>query len=228
VQIRVIRGHYFRNLNPMPLQKIYTTGTEQAWALWHITENEGELSFASQESCPEDIVNFQKRLEWLAARALIKTLLEEFGLDYYGLRKDEFGKPFLKEHPHQISLTHSFPYVAAQIDRHDPVGIDLEQPKEKLKTIAHRIFNEVELIDAGDDIVKLCLYWSAKEALYKIHGKRNLLFTRHLSILPFKLAPSGSLVGRINLPENEITVRLHYVVNHEYVVVYTGHQNESS
>ena len=209
----------------MPLQKVYKIGTEQAWALWHIAETEDELSFISQESCPEDIVNFQKRLEWLAARALVKTLLEEFGLDYYGLRKDEFGKPFLKEHPHQISLTHSFPYVAAQIDRHHPVGIDLEQPKEKLKTIAHRIFNEDEVKDAGDDIVKLCLYWSAKEALYKIHGKRNLLFTHHLSILPFKLASSGKLVGQIKLPEKETTLQLRYTVMQDFVVVYTDTQN---
>ena len=39
-----------------------------------------------------------------------------------------------KNHSNPISLTHSFPYVAAQIDKQQSVGIDLEQPKEKDKT----------------------------------------------------------------------------------------------
>ena len=206
----------------MPLQEINKSGIGQAWALWYIEETEEELSFASQESCPDDILHAQKRLEWLAARTLIKTLLEEFGLDYYGLRKDEFGKPFLKEHPHQISLTHSFPYVAAQIDPLYPVGIDLEQPKEKLKIIAHRIFNAEEVRDAGDDLIKLCIYWSAKEALYKIHGKRNILFTHHLSITPFALAQSGKINGKIQLPDKETAVPLRYRVTPDFVIVYTG------
>ena len=129
----------------MPLLEIHSLGNEQSWALWQIDETEGELSFASHESCPEEIVNTHKRLEWLAARALIKSMLESYGLDYYGLRKDEFGKPFLKDHAHQISLSHSYPYVAAQIDKLHSVGIDLEQPKEKLRTIANRVFDKNEV-----------------------------------------------------------------------------------
>lgn len=208
----------------MPLLKINSLGIEQAWALWQITETEEELSFASLESCPEEIVNRQKRLEWLAARVLTKSMLEDFGLFYYGLRKDEFGKPFLKEHPHQISLSHSYPYVAVQIDRLHPVGIDLEQPKEKLRTIAHRVFTPDEVSDAGNDIVKLCIYWCAKESLYKIYGKRNLLFTDHLRIMPFDRLHAGSFVGKIQLPEAETVVRLQYLVMADFVIVYTGIQ----
>ena len=208
----------------MPLLKINSLGIERAWAVWQIIEPEEELSFASLESCPEEIVNRQKRLEWLAARALIKSMLEDFGLYYSGLRKDEFGKPFLKEHPHQISLSHSYPYVAAQIDRLHPVGIDLEQPKEKLRTIAHRVFTVGEVNDAGNDLVKLCIYWCAKESLYKIYGKRNLLFTDHLRIMPFELSTAGGFIGKIQLPEAETVVPLQYLVMTDFVMVYTDTQ----
>lgn len=206
----------------MALLKIESLGIGQAWCLWQIVEREEELSFAALESCPEEIVNAQKRLEWLAGRALVKFLVEDCGLHYHGLRKDEFGKPFLKANTHHISLSHSFPFVAAQIDRLHPVGIDLEQPKEKLRTIATRVFTKEEVKDAGDDIVKLCVYWCAKEALYKIYGKRNLLFTDHLRVMPFSLSGSGGLTGKIQFPENETMVSLQYLVMPDFVIVYTG------
>lgn len=196
-----------------------------AWALWEISEMESELTFAALESCPDDIVNSQKRLEWLAGRALIKYLADTMGLAYVGLRKDEFGKPFLKEHKAQISLSHSFPFVAAQFHPRLPVGIDLEQPKSKLLQVAPRVFNPQELADASDHLTKLCIYWCAKEALYKIYGKRNLLFTEHLTIQPFSLASEGMLAGRIETHQHLTEVSLHYRVYDEFVVVYTDYSS---
>ena len=208
----------------MPLQKIQSLGKGQAWALWHIVESESELAYTAMESCPDEIQSPLKRLEWLAARALMRMMLEGIGLVYSGLQKNEFGKPFLKGHSLHISLSHSYPHVLAQIDKHQEVGVDLEQPKEKLRTIAHRVFSKEEVNDAADDIVKLCIYWCAKEALYKIYGKRNLLFTDHLRVMPFTLAQSGSLLGKIRLPENEMINHLRYIVKEEFVMVFTDTQ----
>ena len=206
----------------MPLLTTEFQGVEQAWGLWHIAETEPDLSFLSFESCPDDVVHPQKRLEWLAGRALIKTLLERCDVAYQGLRKDEFGKPFLKRQPHQISLSHSYPYVAAQLDKHQSVGIDVEQPKEKLRQVAARVFSTGEVKDAGDDLVKLCVYWCAKEALYKIYGRRNLLFTDHLQVMPFTLTAAGILTGKIVLPKTETIVKLGYRVESDFVLVFTA------
>jgi len=205
----------------MPLTKIEPIGEGKAWGLWFITESEPDLSFLSFESCPDEVIHPQKRLEWLAGRALVKTLVEMVGLEYEGIRKDEFGKPFLKKHAHSISLSHSFPFVAAQIDVEQSVGIDVEQVKEKLKQVGPRVLGPEEVADAGNDLVKLCIYWCAKEALYKIHGRRNLLFSDHLRIKPFTLATAGALSGIIDLPESKVNVRLGYCVTPEYVLVYT-------
>lgn len=205
----------------MPLSKIETLGKESVWGLWNIEETEPDLSFLAFESCPEDIVHQQKRLEWLAGRALIRTLVERIELTYDGLRKDEFGKPFLKTHPHSISLSHSYPFVAAQIDASHSVGIDVEQVKEKLKQVGPRVLAPEEFADAQGDVVKLCVYWCAKEALYKIYGKRNLLFSDHLRIQPFVRGTTGSLTGEINVSPVKMNVRLGYRVTPEYVLVYT-------
>lgn len=205
----------------MPLSKIESMGPQRAWGLWFISEEEPDLAYLSYESCPEDIVHPQKRLEYLAGRALIKTLVESVALPYEGLRKDEFGKPFLKVHPHFISLSHSYPYVAAQIDPEQPVGIDVEQVKEKLRQVGPRILSSDEYRDGDDNLTKLCIYWCAKEALYKVHGKRNLLFTDHLRIAPFDLQETGLLHGTIDAGSIPRHVTLRYLVTKTYVVAYT-------
>jgi 4'-phosphopantetheinyl transferase len=76
--------------------------------------------------------------------------------------------------------------------------------------------------DAANDLVKLCIYWCAKEALYKIHGKKNLLFADHLRVEPFTLSTGGYLLGRILFNEKETIVHLQYLVEREYVIVYTA------
>jgi hypothetical protein len=207
--------------NQMPLIKTVWQGTESAVALWRIEEPEEELAFLALESCPDDIVHMPKRLEWLAARALTAQLVLDIGLEYAGLRKDEFGKPFLKGLPHQLALTHSFPYVAVQIDAIQSVGIDLEQPKEKLRTVAPRMFTPGETEDAGDNLTKLCIYWCAKEALYKLHGKRSLLFSEHLLVQPFLMGNKGALTGIIQGDEASRQIKLGYEVTPDFVWVYT-------
>jgi len=205
----------------MPLLKIQKNSEQSGWALWFITETEQELSEISGESIDNTIISYTKRLEWLAGRALIKSLVEQCGLDFYGLEKDEYGKPFLKEHTHPISLSHSFPYVAAQIDQTTEVGIDLEQPKPKLLNIAPRVLSSQELEDAGTDITKHCVYWCAKEALYKSYGKRGLHFADQLNVEPFTLMRSGELRGKILADGYSRELGLIYSIQPDYVLVHT-------
>lgn len=205
----------------MPLFELEYTENQCAWGVWHVEETEEELAFSALEQCPEELVSQQKRLEWLAGRVLIKTLLEKIDLDYAGIMKDEFGKPFLKELPHHISLTHSYPYVAAQINQTHSVGIDLEQPKQKLLAIGPRVLSSTELTDAGNDVVKHCVYWCAKEALYKIHGKRGLHFANQLNVEPFALNDSGLLKGLITVNQQKQTVNLIYQIRPDFVLVLT-------
>lgn len=204
----------------MPLENLHK-GTNSAWALWKIEEEESVLASAVApfETAPSNLTNPLKRLEFLAGRVLIKELANVFGLKFHGLTKDEFGKPFLKNHDFQISLSHSYPYVAAVIHRSHAVGIDLEQPKEKLLKVAPRVLHATELQDAGPDIVKHCIYWCAKETLVKIHGKKDLIFAENLLISPFLKEKQGELIGRIIVNTTETTVTLAYFVYENFVVV---------
>lgn len=204
----------------MPLEKLHKN-SNSAWALWKIEEDEHSLynQVASTETVPSSITNPIKRLEFLTGRVLIKKLVELWGLEYSGLTKNEFGKPFLNHYPIHISLSHSYPYVAAIIARDIPVGIDLEQPKEKLLKIASRVLDASELRDAGTDITKHCIYWCAKESLIKIYGKKHLTLAENLKISPFERQKQGELIGRIIVNNNETAIPLQYFVYENFVVV---------
>jgi 4'-phosphopantetheinyl transferase len=205
----------------MPLCKIEWTSDQSGWAIWHITETEQGLAALVDEHWPTDLTSMPKRLEWAAGRALIRALTARAGLPYHGLIKDDLGKPHLLRHPHFISLSNAFPYAAAQLDLQCPVGIDLERPREKILKIAHRVFNPGELRDAGRDVLKNCVYWCAKEALFKRQGKRGISFAANLSIAPFHLSESGDLEGTVSLANSRTPVKLRYLVESDFIVVYT-------
>ena len=208
----------------MPVEKLEYKNEERAWGIWKITEDETALlqQVSEFESIPESITHTEKRLEYIAGRVLAKNLLEAAGKKFEGVTKDVFGKPFFKENTFQLSLSHSFPYVAALTDINKSVGIDLEQIKPKLVKIGPRVLEKTELDDAGSDVTKHCIYWCAKEAMIKIYGKKDLIFSEHLLVNPFKIEKEGSLIGKIKLGETETIIPLHYYVYDGFVVVFNA------
>jgi len=208
----------------MALEKIIIE-QDRAWALWHLEEDEATLQdIVSREPIPDTITNPTKRLEWLGGRVLTKVLMSALGLPFRGITKDEHGKPFPTGHPHQLSLSHSYPYVGALIDA-GSAGIDLEQPKEKLLRIAPRVLHASELADASNDIVKHCIYWCAKESLVKVHGKKDLTFAENLLIEPFERKHEGVITGNIIVKDSKQSIPLHYMVYPTFVVVLTKRIN---
>ena len=204
----------------MPLEKI-VIDRDRAWGIWQIRENEAELSaLLPTEQIPPSIHNSQKRCEHLSARILVSEIMSALGLSYQGIVKDDYGKPFLHAHPHQLSLSHSYPYVAALIDSVASAGIDLEQPKQKLLRIAPRILHADELADAGVDLLKHCIYWCAKETLIKVHGKKDLIFAENLLITPFSMKNEGDITGRIIVDHRETIVPLYYMLSPYFVMVF--------
>lgn len=157
--------------------------------LWSLTESESELvsklgsryNFSELEA----ISHPQKVREWLASRLLVKKLAEEFGIFYEGTHKDEHGKAFLVNNNSHISLTHTADYVAAVINLNSAVGIDMERKSDKLIRTARKFLSDIEYPVAGTDVQKLCVYWCAKEALYKLYGKKKISFKDAIHIPAF-------------------------------------------
>lgn len=143
-----------------------------------------------------------QRVEWLACRVAVCQLVQARGLDYLGLQKDEFGKPYLIGAPWHISLSHTSGWAAAVLHRSRPVGIDIEPVRDKFTRVVPRILSEEEIAHAAGDPNRLAVYWCAKESLYKLYGKRQLTFRQHLLINPFADG-ADQLVGHVRLPDHE-------------------------
>jgi phosphopantetheinyl transferase len=124
----------------------------------------------------------QKKLEWLASRLVLRRLVEEQGASFHGIYKDAFGKPHLNQLPFHISIAHCFPLAVGALHQYQPVGIDIERPREKLLRIGDRFLNPEEALAAGTDLDLLCKFWASKEVLYKIYGRKKLIFKENMSV----------------------------------------------
>jgi 4'-phosphopantetheinyl transferase len=173
----------------MPLVHSEKIEENSTLLLWKLTETEEELhtslGSAYNSEDLETISHPQKKREWLASRLLIKILVEQFGLIYEGTHKDEHGKAFLVNNASHISITHTFDYVAAVINPSAPVGIDMEKSDPKLQRTARKYLSDPEFAHAENDVATLCTYWCAKEAIYKLYGKKKISFKNSIFIEPF-------------------------------------------
>lgn len=160
----------------------------------------------------------QKQREWLAGRVVLGQLLASVEQDFGGTTKDAHGKPFLVGSDWHISLTHTAAYVAAVAHPTQVVGIDMEKVDDKLRRTARKYLNEEELAQAGEDLTILCMYWCAKEALYKRNGRNQVSFRNHISIAPF-LKTDTTLRGALNDAGRRIKSYLYVRWMGEYCLV---------
>ncbi len=204
----------------MPQCKIESHTGDTSWAVWRVDENLEELWKLLNPSAEAQfeyhlIHHPQKKLEWLASRLVIKNLVEHTGALYQGIYKDAFGKPHLYQLPFHISIAHCFPYAVGALNKTHPVGIDVERPRKKLLRIKNRFLNSTEAAYAGDSLELLCKYWAAKEVLYKIYGRKKLIFRDHIQV---QLQPNGSDIskGYINFEQikKSYNIRFHRFEQH--------------
>lgn len=177
--------------------------------IWKVEEDvktlESRLQLNEKELAFYHSLNKGKRnLHWLSSRVLLRHMLKTDS--FIEVSENEHGKPYLVNFDYEISITHSYDYAAVIISKHR-VGIDIEIMKPVISKIAHKFMSAKELdVVLLDDIKKLYVYWSAKESIYKLNGKKGLLFVEHIYIFPFDYQKKGTIKACIchnNKAENE-------------------------
>lgn len=151
----------------------------------------------------------------------IRHLLKEVGYSDSDLHYDSYGKPHLLDGNH-ISITHSFTFTAIIISKSGPVGIDIEKQRDKIVKIAHKFtpFEEYKTIANHDALVsKLTIVWGGKESLYKIYGKKKLLFLHHIYIEDFKFADTKT-TGQIRYEGTVSNHNIHFLEFEGFTCVY--------
>ena len=172
----------------MALYKTLTTQQTTKVLIWNIEESIADLrqGISLSENSSTRLQSMKSELHQKGFLS-IRHLLKEVGYSDFDLIYDEFGKPHLKDGKF-ISITHSYTFSGIIISETCPVGIDIEKQREKILKIAPKFtpFEEYKTIANVDALVrKLTIVWGAKESLYKIYGKKKLLFLHHIFIEDF-------------------------------------------
>ncbi|HNW98302.1 MAG TPA: 4'-phosphopantetheinyl transferase superfamily protein [Bacteroidales bacterium] len=194
--------------------------------LWEITESVDVLFSKIKLNNEENELynsfkNDTRKLHWLSYRNLLMELItpEEYSHVIY----DDNGKPYLADNSHHLSVSHSGKFSAAVISKTKSVGIDIEIIHPKIEKVIHKYLSDEEIKNIGTTsrFEKLYIYWSAKESLYKLYGKRNLLFQENILIKPFIYSEKGEITGSIITEKMNQDFKLFYEKIHDYILVYT-------
>lgn len=121
----------------------------------------------------KSIIN-KRQKEILARKKIFETLFPECSLSYndYGAPKLSNGKA--------ISFSHSNELLAIiTSDKH--AAIDIEFIDDKAFKTRNKFLNEIEL-NFVKDLETATLLWCAKECLYKLYQKGNIIFKKHLKV----------------------------------------------
>lgn len=111
----------------------------------------------------QSIKNSNRQREYLAVR----SLLYNAGLNNQLQYKNR--KPVLSKSEYNISISHCKTHSVIGVSKYF-VGVDIEIAGERVRKPANRVLTKKEKEMAKNEIHVLTVFWSCKEAIYKINN----------------------------------------------------------
>ena len=154
--------------------------------------------------------NINRQCEFVATRILRHRL---FGFEH--IHYDEHGAPYI-ENEGFISISHAPGVVGIALCKDFKIGLDLEPKRNKAKKLFPKFLskNEIEELDVESED-EMTTAWSLKEVLYKLAGRKQIIFKTDLLIE--KVAPnhwSGTIIN----PDEKIKVELTTFVRNDLII----------
>jgi phosphopantetheinyl transferase len=206
----------------MPLHKEVIIKDAAVLYLWKITEDiewfKGavKLNLASQKR-----VNSMKSESHQKGFLAVRMLLQHLGYSDFDLEYDANGKPHLKD-TKCISISHSHEFSAIAVSS-NPIGIDLEQMKEKTLKIASRFMDVSHLdnLSEAEKIKKATVIWGIKESVFKIKSKEGISFLNHIFENEFNLEDKKTIAQlRFNSEIENFKIVFNSVEDYIYVCAF--------
>ena len=109
----------------------------------------------------------------------------------------------------------------------DGNAIDIELIKDKIERIANKFLSakELEFIQEQERIEQLYVCWCAKEAIYKLHGKKNVSFVENIDLKPFHYSGNGSFSANLDVGSIHKEFKVHYEKFDEYMIGFVSDDN---
>lgn len=164
----------------------------------------------------DEIRQESRKTEWMFIRKILNEIHHKAEIIY-----DDHGKPHFKNSDQHVSISHSNKMVAISIHNQLPTGIDIQHITDKVVRIKSKFLSNFELNKVSSDPVELCYYWSCKEALFKVYGKKDAFLKENFKIESMHWdSHGGSATGLIHtdLIKQEHTLKMIRIGN--YVMAY--------
>jgi len=182
---------------------------------WQITETVDELEVLCGKAGIM-IKNVQQH-EMRKKQQMITMLLHKQLHPRLELNYASSGKPYINDAIH-VSISHSGEFVTL-MSSEIACGIDIEKISAKVIRIRHKFLNDTELSrEETHDSVVLTKYWSAKEAMYKVHGSEHAFLRNNIFV-----EDSTSDVWKLVYQENQVLARrvVKFQVTNNMVLAWT-------
>lgn len=167
------------------------------------------LITASDVASASRFQNDKRRREHLAWRRVVRNELgRDVVIDY-----NEVGAPIVDTPNTYISVAHGGDSVAVAI-ADEPVGVDIEALDRNYERIMSRYMSPAE-----EALSKMeewpAVVWTAKEAIYKLYGKREVDLTQDIRIQTFdpelmlliaEVRDTKGIVVKAQIVENSVVV----------------------
>ena len=178
--------------------------------VWKIEETED--FFKGNVPQHREVTHPHKRLQHLAGRFLLQYLFPDF--PYELIQIADTRKPYLPDERYHFSISHCGDYAAEIVSSKNRVGVDVEEPVEKILNIQNKFLSNKEreqfLSDLETTDFKLpTLLWSAKESVFKWYGDGGVDFRQHIQLF--------------NLQEEKQTIDCFFAKNESELVINYRH-----
>ncbi len=143
--------------------------------------------------------HIRRKREYIATRMLRNRIFGKQDIQYSAI-----GAPSIGANSH-ISISHSKNLAAIAVNENFKIGLDLEPPRPNIRSIQHKFLSEEEKRTFDTDChLEMTKVWSAKEALYKLAGRKEIVFATQLFLSKDDSDWSGTIIN----PSETISVKL--------------------
>lgn len=177
----------------------------------NIYQEDWESSLSTGEK--QEIQTFghpAKREEYIATK-ILRTHL--FGVQE--IQYSLIGAPFIPEEDY-ISISHSYQVIGIATCKDFEVGLDLEPIREKALLVKDKFLSEEERkvadLTCEEEMTK---FWSGKEALYKLAGRKKIIFKESL-LLEHKKEDNWE--GKLIFSEKKRKVDLQIIKKDNFII----------
>lgn len=206
---------------PQIIHQIWTDDTELR--IWSVSEPLSFFVSGADFITAEDWdrLHPKRKLELAASRFLIHRHFPD--LNAGSILRDEFGKLFIANSSKKLSISHSGAFTGYIISDVE-IGLDIQIYIPKVIKLMPKFLcldemNALNTKSNQNDPLKSAVWaWSAKEAVYKAYGKRNIVFKDQIELkIPDLFSKSGFSSARLILPSEIRNYEIFYEFNDDFL-----------